>query len=262
MTDHVEHYLKHGYAVVRGVFGPDDIERLSRRFDGVKQRFQNIDSTPTHENVRSIINDDGDHGAVLRMVQWPAFIDPVLHDYRIEPRLLGLLEPLLGNDLKQITNVLFWKEPGTDCNHIGFHQDCRFRKPAGAFRDLGASYIQTGIAVDPHRPENGAMKVYPGSHLRGDLALDLDSSVSRTGMSDAVLRDRNLDPDRLVDLVLEPGDVALWGPYTVHGSAPNISRIDRRFYVNGYVVADNCDVGEWAFEDGRPVPLNQQEIAS
>jgi hypothetical protein len=33
--------------------------------------------------------------------------------------------------------------------------------------------------------------------------------------------------------------------------------MDRRFYLNGYVVAENCDRGEWAFQGGEPCPLGE-----
>ena len=36
---------------------------------------------------------------------------------------------------------------------------------------------------------------------------------------------------------------------------PNVSSIDRRFYINGYVTAECCDRGELAFRDGRPCEL-------
>ena len=58
--------------------------------------------------------------------------------------------------------------------------------------------------------------------------------------------------------LLEPGDLALWSPYLVHGSGANRSNHKRRFYINGYVRAADCDRGEWAFRDGRAVPLGPQ----
>ena len=64
-----------------------------------------------------------------------------------------------------------------------------------------------------------------------------------------------LDPAQAEPLLLEPGDVALWGLFTVHGSGPNRSTIDRRVYLNGYVAAAHCDRGEWTFRDGEPCPL-------
>jgi len=61
-----------------------------------------------------------------------------------------------------------------------------------------------------------------------------------------------------IDLLLEPGDLALWSPYLVHGSGKNSSAHKRRLYINGYVRAEDCDRGEWAFRGGRPVPLGPE----
>ena len=54
-------------------------------------------------------------------------------------------------------------------------------------------------------------------------------------------------------------DVALWSPFLVHGSGVNRSDHQRRLYVNGYVRADDCDRGEWAFRGGRPVPFGPEQ---
>jgi hypothetical protein len=46
----------------------------------------------------------------------------------------------------------------------------------------------------------------------------------------------------------------------VHGSGTNRSNHKRRFYINGYVKASDCDRGEWAFRNGRPVPLGPRPV--
>ena len=81
-------------------------------------------------------------------------------------------------------------------------------------------------------------------------------------MDNAVAEDTlvalGLDPSGLIDLDLEPGDLALWSPYLVHGSGANRAHHHRRFYINGYVRAADCDRGEWAFRGGAPVPLGTE----
>jgi hypothetical protein len=81
-----------------------------------------------------------------------------------------------------------------------------------------------------------------------------------SGMAAENLRDAGLDPSRVVDLDLEPGDVALWNSFAIHGSGQNRSEHDRRFYLNSYVRAADCDRGEWAFRDGEPCPLGAPEL--
>ena len=56
--------------------------------------------------------------------------------------------------------------------NFAYHQDSRFRKPDHAYRNLGEAYVQTGLAIDPHDPLSGGMKILPGSHLRGSVDID------------------------------------------------------------------------------------------
>ena len=99
------------------------------------------------------------------------------------------------------------------------------------------------------------MRFIRGSHLRGDLHMGCEKHSLGVAMTDSALDAVGLSASDAIDLVLEPGDLALWSPYLVHGSGSNRSRHKRRFYINGYVRALDCDRGEWAFRNGRPVPL-------
>ena len=130
--------------------------------------------------------------------------------------------------------------------------------PTEAYRNLATSYVQTGLAIDPHTPQSGCMKFVRGSHLRGDLDFDMSVEVLGTALRDNVLESVGLSADDIVDVILEPGDVAFWSPYLVHGSGANRSDHMRRLYINGYVRAEDCDRGEWAFRDGKPVPFGPE----
>jgi len=145
-----------------------------------------------------------------------------------------------------------WKVPGS-LGDFAWHQDSRSRRPASAYRNLADSYVQTGLAIDPHTPESGCMRFIPGSHLRGDLGMDCSRKSLGAGMTRKALEDVGLDEADAVDLILEPGDFALWSPYLVHGSGTNRSNHRRRLYINGYVRALDCDRGEWSFREGSPV---------
>jgi ectoine hydroxylase-related dioxygenase (phytanoyl-CoA dioxygenase family) len=99
------------------------------------------------------------------------------------------------------------------------------------------------------------MRFIPGSHLRGELDLDCSKFALGTAMTNEPLEAVGLSADDAIDLLLEPGDLALWSPYLVHGSGKNRSNHKRRLYINGYVRAADCERGEWAFRGGNPVPL-------
>ena len=253
--DYLEQYREHGYAVVRGVFRVEEVAELAAAFDRVYAQGLTYRASYRHQNLFFRLADDAGIGRVVRLVQWPSYFDATLDRIRLDRRLLEILTPLIGTNLKQIINQLHWKPPGASTGEFGYHQDIRFRRPRTAFRNLPASYVQTGIAIDPHGPENGCMRVVPGSQRLGELPLGGATAILGQRAIDDELRRVGIDPAGLVDLVMAPGDVALWHLQTVHGSGPNRSAGDRRLYINGYVVAENADRGAWAFRGGKPCPL-------
>ncbi|MEA3064394.1 MAG: hypothetical protein QOJ27_833 [Sphingomonadales bacterium] len=254
--DHVGHYLREGYAIVRGVFTPAEMAAVAAAADQVHEEGIRHARSFRHGNLFYNVARDSDGAPEVRMVQWPSYHQPILNAVRLDPRMAALLEPLIGGDLKQIINQIHWKGPGGR-SEFAWHQDCRFREPAEAYRNLGAAYVQTGLAIDPHTPESGCMRFIPASHLDGDLGLD-SGDVLGTAMNDAVLHAAGLSPERAVEVELDPGDLALWSPFLVHGSGINRSDHRRRLYVNGYVRAGDCDRGEWAFRGGEPVPFGPE----
>lgn len=257
---HVAQYRRDGYAVVRGVFDANEIDELQRAFDRERRAALSRGKSWRHGNLCYRVTGDPALGSVATMAQWPAYHDPVLEKFRTDPRVLAIIAPLIGNDLKQIINQCHWKPPGAVAVDFSFHQDVRFRRPRAAFRNLETAYIQTGIAVDPHRRRNGGMRVLPGSQRLGEIATLGEGAVMGRGSGESKLLAVGIDPTGLIDLELDPGDVALWGPFMVHGSGPNGGTDERRIYLNSYVRAVDCDRGEWAFRAGRPVKLGQPQL--
>ena len=243
-ADHIERFRADGYAVLRGVFTPDEVTVMAAAFDRIRARALAGGRSWRDRNIYFCVDQDSETGPVLRYTQWTAWLEPDLERVRRDPRLLEILAPLIGRDLKQIINQLHWKPPGARAE-FGFHQDSRSRRPRAAFRDLASSYVQTGIAVDPQREENGALVVCPGSHRLGELPFDPARPSMHEALDTADLARLGVDPEHTVTLELDPGDVAIWHVHTLHGSGPNTSAIDRRFYINGYVTAAN----------GEPYPL-------
>jgi hypothetical protein len=253
-ADHVEHYRREGYAIVRGVFTPSEIDEIGAAIDRVHEEGLSHGRSFRHGNLFYRVIEGAGGEPSVALVQWPSYHQPVLDRVRLDRRIARLIEPLIGADLKQIINQLHWKARGS-AGDFAWHQDSRFREPQSAYRNLGDSYVQTGLAIDPHTPASGCMRFIPRSHLRGELDLDCSADVLGSAMTDCALEAAALSADEAVEVVLEPGDLALWSPYLVHGSGTNRSNHRRRLYINGYVRAQDCDRGEWAFRGGQPVPL-------
>ena len=258
MTDPADHALAfrlRGFAVVRGVFSPEEVRALAAAFDQVHQEALAHPRSYRHGNFLVRQGIDPALGRIVRLVQWPSYTNPVLDRFRLDARMHDLLAPLIGSDVKQIINQMHWKPPGAAAAEFAYHQDIRFRRPRNAYREPATAYVQTGIAIDRHTIESGAMMIYPESHLVGELGLGQGGPILDQAMAAGDLQRVGLRPERVEPLELEPGDVALWNLFTVHGSGPNRSAADRRFYINGYVSAAHCDRGEWTFRAGQPCPL-------
>jgi ectoine hydroxylase-related dioxygenase (phytanoyl-CoA dioxygenase family) len=253
LMDLLEHYAREGYAIVRRLITPAKVAALSAACDAAHDQGLTHGRSFRHGNLHYRL----DHGEV-RMVQWASREHEALGRFRNDVRIAQLLRPFIGGDIKQIINQVHWKKPGGR-GDFAFHQDSRFRKPAHAYRNLADSYVQTGLAIDPHNRMSGGLQFVPGSHLMGDLSMALDDEVMANRPREEQIAAAGLDPDTILHLDLEPGDFVLWSPYLVHGSATNTSDHFRRFYINGYVRAADCDRGEWAFRGGLPVTLPPEQ---
>ena len=248
-----EHYWQQGYAIVRGLFSPEETAEIAAATDQLYAEGVAHGRSFRHGNLYyDVAAADGE--ALVRMVQWPSYHQSIMNRVRSDRRIARLMEPLIGRDVKQIINQVHWKAPSR-LGHFAWHQDSRSRRPASAYRNLADSYLQTGLAIDAHRPESGCMKFVPGSHLAGDLGMDCSKKALGTAMTEDALAAVGLSEADAIELILEPGDFAMWSPYLVHGSGTNSSDHKRRLYINGYVRAADCDRGEWAFRDGQPVPF-------
>jgi len=74
--------------------------------------------------------------------------------------------------------------------------------------------------VDRSTPENGCVRLIPGSHRLDTAAMRERTDVENVlGAEIAV----EVDESQAVDMVLEPGDVEVHHPKIVHGSNPNTS---------------------------------------
>ena len=244
-----------GYAIARGVFSTDEVRRLHQATGRCKARGLEFGRSYRHGNLGYWVDDDERVGTHVIGMQWPSHQEPELEALRRDPRLLTILEPLIGRNIRQIVNQLHWKTPGSSFA-VSFHRDRINRRPARAFRDLANSYIQTATVIDPMTEDNGALLMVPGSHRRTPRSVHpgtgnfVAGQVSRSYLAKEGYHEADLQP-----VYAQPGDVVLWHVDTIHGSEMNQSDQDRCLYINGYVDARNCMRGHWAFIEGQGVPL-------
>lgn len=259
MMIHSKQLREEGYAIVRGVFPSGEMAEIQREVEEVERQALLHHASYRDRNLFfEIAKDPKLNRRVVLQAHWFSWINERLEYLRRDPRLLTLLQPLLGDDIKQIANQIHWKPPGGKLTSYRYHQDIRFREHPEDFSDIEGGCLNMGLAIDPQTDDNGALRLIPGSHRNGYLGLSDDGPVMTGTNTEEELRAAGLDPGSIVVCELEPGDIVLWTLLTVHGSAPNTSTRDRRFNINSYVRADSTERGEWAFKNGDSTPLGAE----
>lgn len=130
-----------------------------------------------------------------------------------DDRLLDIAEIFVGPDIALFASHYISKPPYSG-QPVLWHQD-------GAYWPLDPMNVVTlWLAVDHSVPENGCLRVIPGSH-RGELhALrqrhDTNSVLGSESATD-------VDESQAVDMILAPGDVEVHHPKIMHGSNANTS---------------------------------------
>jgi len=233
-----------GFCVLRAVFSPAEVHalgaafaRLEARAAGLPRACPGLTSGPGGGGAGGVKVQAGGsefvlEGASLRRVAWAGAAEPELLRFGRDPRLLAVVREALGGPERadHLVCQSHFKLPG-DGTWFPWHQDSTHRGHGTPdWEDVNGrgSYVQTLVAVDAATRLNGPVEFLRGSHRGGHLGLPYsESSQTEDSRLEVLLADRCLAE-------LAPGDVAVFGPYVVHGSQPNESASPRRAFVNGF----------------------------
>ncbi len=136
-----------------------------------------------------------------------------------DPRILDIMELLLGPDILVFTCTFFIKDAHTDAI-TAWHQDATY------FGLAPHEHVTAWVALSEASVESGCMEFIPGSHLLGQLRHGPDI-VPGSINAGAQTISQPLDTRRTAFGPLQPGQLSLHHTLVVHDSAPNHSA-DRR----------------------------------
>lgn len=203
-SEQQQQFEREGYVVVKQLFRPAEIERLSQyaRADrGITTGATTRTDAQGGTTTLSLSNDLGDnlYAAVVR-----------------QQRVAGNMARLLGDEVYHYHHKMMLKDP-----YVGgaweWHQDY------GYWYDFGCLYPTMGscfIAVDPATRENGCLQVIPRSHQLGRM-----NHVKVGGQTGA-------DPERVAAVLerlpveyveMAPGDGLFFHGNLLHRSDQNTS---------------------------------------
>ena len=144
---------------------------------------------------------------------------PWARDLVEDPRLLDVMESLLGPDILVFTSTFFIKEPNTDAI-TAWHQDATY------FGLSPYEHVTAWVALSEASIEAGCMEFIPGSHRWGQLA---HGRETLPGAINAGARSIS-QPTATSTHIFAPigtGQVSLHHTLIAHNSPPNRSN-DRR----------------------------------
>lgn len=239
-------FRRDGYVVIPQLVPPEDIAELRAHTEDLMAGRLPEQDPSTPEALR--LPRPPDHLSPLEKAQFVARIHMLhrklaLHErYLLHPRVLDVLETLIGPDVLALQTMLFLKPPGSEGQ--GWHQDTYYI-PTHPDTLCGA-----WIAIDEVDEFNGAMWMAAGSHTEpvyppkepesewyGDRHLAEVPKVGGVSDTNDARNDLSAVADRHPQLLVaaKPGDVVFFGGHILHRSKRNVTTDRfRRSFVSHY----------------------------
>jgi ectoine hydroxylase-related dioxygenase (phytanoyl-CoA dioxygenase family) len=227
-----QQYARDGFVVFRGLFSRDEIRAAQTEADQVRERYKHLISV---RNLRCRWSDN----VLTGECQFDAFdpiidLSPACGRLAYDRRLLDALGELYGEPACLFKDKLIFKLPGAKGYQL--HQDWI------AWERFPRSFLSVLVPLDAADADNGCTIVYPGYHHYGPLTpTDGDYHPLPADV---------VDEATAVPLVLEPGDVGVFGGFTPHRSDPNLTdRPRRQLYFSYTKESDGGDLRAVHYED-------------
>lgn len=220
----IEQYQRDGYVVLEDVLSPDELRQLRQVTDDYVEGSRKVTQ---HDSVYDL---EPGHSAAqprVRRIKHPHKQHAVYGNLVRQPTLVAALQDLWGPDVRFHSSKLNLKSANFG-SPIEWHQDWAFYPHTND--DLAA----VGIMLDDCALENGPLLIMPGSH-RGVIH-DHHYEGRFCGAINPVTS--GIDFSKAVPLTGKAGSVTIHHVRAVHGSAPNVSPIDRRLLFFQYGAGD------------------------
>ncbi len=228
-----------GYLLLRGLIEPDQV--LAARA-AVLERLADVGEirTPARDGIASggsvRTERAGDLNAFWRSVSEEPRLRAVSHG----PLLGAVMADIFGQAARPFDFI--WLRPTAPGRASPLHFD-------HVYMNRGSENVRTAwLPLGPVRAADGPLIIVEGSHRFDDLidhyrGIDVDADRVSGSLAEDALTLARARGARLLTTDFEPGDVLLFGMFTLHGSADNVSPLGR--------VRLSCDVRYQPADEAR-----------
>jgi phytanoyl-CoA hydroxylase len=253
-VDEFVRFRQQGYLVVKSLVPAEDVAAFNQHIDRLLSGEEELSGA-------RVMQDIGKEPRPGRTEDWLRVhmlhrISAVHERVLLHPRILDVLEALIGPDVLALQSMLFFKQPGQPGQ--GYHQDSYY---IPTFPD---TLCGAWVAVSPATIQNGCLWFTPGSQhepvypdARG-LGASLSSNIADLGLiANASSTDESINgllrvarryPGQEVAVEADPGDVVFFGGHILHRSHTNLADFPRRSFVGHY-----CNARSWVpWNHGEP----------
>ncbi|RMI30772.1 phytanoyl-CoA dioxygenase family protein [Streptomyces triticirhizae] len=224
-------FREEGFLVLRGLFGPEEIEELRAEFTAIGAGGP----VPGHFEPREPAPGEPDDPLIrLPRVMHPHQISRLALRWLLDARLRVVLEGLLGEEPLAAQSMFYFKPPGA--RGQAPHQDNFY------LRVEPGTCVAAWIACDLTDRDNGGLEVVPGTHEM-DLFCPEEADPTLSFAREYVPPPPGL---AAVPVDMAPGDVLFFNGSLVHGSQPNRTADRfRRSFICHYVGRSAERIGDW-----------------
>lgn len=208
-------FQQQGYLIVPDLLSRGEVAECQREVQRLHQLAADLEASQdplSNHFQREPFSQAPNHNGlpVLRKIENTRALSPCFTELAAHPRLVAIVQSLLGADLLLFRSTLMLK-PAFHGSAHALHQDSAYwpmEPPA---------LVTASIALDDATPDNGCIKVIPGSHHWG-----LQEWGHIAQQQEAPLTNReDIDRSRQIDVPLAAGSAVLFHSLMVHGSGPN-----------------------------------------
>ena len=237
------YYEEHGYLVFPQLLSATELADLRAALAEVLRDADGL--TATNDKFSVTQADDGSW--TVRRIFNPIVHHQAFHDLVLNPKILDVVENLIGPDIQLHHTKLNLKPPSSREARFEWHQDYPF------FPHTNFDLLAVMIYFDDSTEDNGCLTIVPGSHKLGPR----NHLFAKDGAFSSQLEDKAVvqDPSRWLKVPVPAGGMEVHHCNMLHSSTANRGSKPRSAMVIQYRSADNVALGGNMSNPGFGLPV-------